>query len=215
MAPALPIRETLAEIADPAHSALLVIDVQNDFCRADCQEMLPRLQATIAATREAGLFVVYVQNDVPADGSTNSPAEISRRRRFGRSTQVTVVGTPGHAFVEQVAPLPTDPIVHKHRMNSFAGTDLDRLLRCRGIETLICTGVATHGCVLNTAFAAVALDYYVVIVEDCVAAGQRDLHDTALYLLRSSIHYTVPATELLALWAGQGAPRPGVAQGVG
>jgi nicotinamidase-related amidase len=215
MAPALPIRETLAEIADPAHSALLVIDVQEDFCRADCQAMLPQLERLIAAARAGGVYVVYVQNDTPADGSTTSPAEISRRRRFGRDWRVTLVGTPGHAFVEQVAPLPTDPVVHKHRMSSFAGTDLDRLLRCRGIETLICTGVATNGCVLNTAFAAIALDYYVVVVEDCVATGQRDLHDSALYLLRNSVHYTVPAAQLAALWAAPVGAGAAVAEAVG
>ena len=72
--------ESLAETIHPRHTALLVIDVQNDLCGANCQAMLPRLKSLIRATREAGAFVIYVQNSTVADHTSISPSEIARRR---------------------------------------------------------------------------------------------------------------------------------------
>jgi len=204
MALPAPILETLADATSPAHTALLVIDVQNDFSGVDCQAMLPRLQQLIAAAREAGVYVVYVQNSVFPDGSSNSASETARRRRMGRGTQVTVDGTWGQQFVDAVAPRSGEPIVRKHRMNAFVGTDLDMLLRCHGIKTLICTGVATNGCVLNTALMAINLDYYVAVVDDCVASGDRELHSLALQLIRGTVHHTIDAAQLTATWQAGG-----------
>jgi ureidoacrylate peracid hydrolase len=205
----LPVRETLDEIVDPAHTALVVIDIQNDFCQPlDCQAMIPRVERLLAAAREAGVYVVYIQNTVAPDGATNSPSEISRRRKHGMRTEVTVDGTWGQRIVEQLAPRPNDPVVRKHRMNSFVGTDLDMLLRCHGIETVVCTGTATHGCVLNTTYAALNFDYYVVVVRDCIAGPRRDLHDLALGLMSNAMHGVVDAEELVALWQAKASAQP-------
>ena len=153
------IRETLEDAVNPVNTALLVIDVQNDLCQQDCQAMLPRLQRLLNASRETGVFSVYIQNTMLLDGSSQSPAEIARRKKWGMRPQVTVDGTRGQCIVDQIAPRPTDPIVRKHRMSAFHGTSLDLLLRNRGIETVVCSGVATQGCVLNTAYSALARDY--------------------------------------------------------
>lgn len=213
-------RETFEDIVNPSHTALLVIDVQNDFCKEECQAMLPRLERLIDTAREAGVYVVYIQNVVLPGGLSNSPADTVRRKKFGMKLEVTVDGTPGCQIVDEVAPRPGEPVVRKHRMNSFLGTDLDQLLRCRGIESIVCTGVATNGCVLNTSYAGICQDYYVVVVEDCVATGHRGVHDLALRLMQSAMHYVIPAEQLIQTWrdaavaatalagyAGQGAGR--------
>jgi nicotinamidase-related amidase len=193
-------RETLDDTVDPAHSALLVIDVQNDLCGPDCRAMLPRLAELIAAARDAGVYVVYIQNVTLPNGLSDSPADVVRRRRLGMRAAVTVDGTEGVRIVDQVAPRPDDPVVRKHRMNAFLATDLDQLLRCRGIETIVCTGVATNGCVLNTALAGICQDYYVVVPEDCVATGRSDLHELALGLLKNTVHWVVDSSVLGEAW---------------
>jgi nicotinamidase-related amidase len=196
-----PVRESLDDIVQPAHTALLVIDVQEDLCHEACLAMVPTLQGLISTARAAGVSVVYAQNTELRNGITLSPVQIARRKKAGRRLAVTVEGTPGHDFVEAIAPMPEDTVVRKHRMNCFEGTDLDLLLRSRGIETIVCSGVATHGCVLSTACAAVSKDYYTVVVDDCSASWDPGLHSQTVELLGSVAHYVVSAGPLVDIWA--------------
>jgi nicotinamidase-related amidase len=85
-------------------------------------------------------------------------------------------------------------------MSAFTNTTLDVLLRNRKIETVLCTGVATHGCVLSTAYSAMARDFYVVVVDDCVASSSRELHDLSLLLMRKVVHEVVSSQQLINLW---------------
>jgi nicotinamidase-related amidase len=213
MATTLPVHETLEAVVHPAHTALLVIDVQQDFYVPAYQPVVDRLERLIGAARDAGVFLVYIQNTVLPDGLSHSPSEIARRKRLGLAMDVTVEGTPGQQFVEQIAPRPGDLVVRKHRLNSFVGTSLDMLLRGHGIETIICTGVATHGCVLSTSYGANSLNYYVVVAEDCVATWQQELHDAALGALRGTMNFVVNSDELVAAWPAAAlvtsATRPG------
>jgi ureidoacrylate peracid hydrolase len=191
---------TFESVLKPGHTALLVIDVQNDFRVQQWEEMLPRLQRVIAAARSGGVFVVYIQNIVLANGLSNSAADVARRLKHGMKSAVTIDETWGCQFAEQIAPQANDPIIRKHRMNSFLGTSLDLLLRNREIKTVVCTGTATHGCVMNTAYSAVMSDYYVVVVEDCVSAGRPDLHEASLILLKNAMHYVVDSAQVIGIW---------------
>ncbi|SRR5579883_2229499 len=197
----LALHETLEATIDPAHTALLVIDVQNDFCRDEPrQAMIPHIARVLDAARASAVEVVYLQNTVLPDGLSDSPADLARRRKLGINTDVTVDGTWGQQIVDPLAPRPTDPVVRKHRLSGFIGTTLDILLRSRGIETIVCTGTATHGCVINTAYAAIAHNYYVVVVEDCVASWRPDLHESALFLMRNTVNYVVDSAQLIQAW---------------
>ena len=195
-APILTFDETVA----PSRTALVVIDVQNDLCGPHCLPLLPQLKALIQIARDAGVYVVYVQHSTLPDGLSNSASLKARRRIQGMGRDLTVEGTPGYDLVEEIAPLPGDPIVRKHRMNSFLGTDLDMLLRCKRIETVVTTGVSTHACVLNTSCAAIGNDYYVVVVEDCVGSRKTEVHEAALTVLRDSVHYVVDSRQLIDTW---------------
>jgi nicotinamidase-related amidase len=194
------VHRTLEEIVSPAHAALLVVDVQKDLCPPSYAPMLPRLRRVIEAARKANVYVVYVQNVVLPGGLSHSPSEISRRTALGMRLEYTLEGSPGADFMEEIAPQPGDPVVRKHRLNSFEGTSLDLLLRNRGIQSIVCTGVATHGCVISTSYAAVALSYYVVPVSDCVASWQQDLHEASLLLMRHTMHRVVDSAELIRVW---------------
>jgi len=197
------VHRTLEEIVSPRHAALLVVDVQKDLCPPSYAPMFPRLKRVIDAARAASVFVVYVQNVVLPGGVSHSPSEISRRSALGMRLEYSLEGTPGAHFIEDIAPRPGEPVVRKHRLNSFEGTSLDLLLRSRSIETIVCTGVATHGCVISTSYAAVALNYYVVPVSDCVASWQQDLHEASLLVMKHTMHRVVDSEELLRTWTSR------------
>jgi len=195
----VPIYQSLDETVEPEHTCLIVIDVQNDFRIPSYDQMIARLQKLIATARQCGVFVLYVQNTV-LPGLSNSAAEIARRRKLGLTVDVTLAGTQGEKIVPEIRPQEDEPIVHKHRLNAFAGTNLEMLLQIRGVETVIITGVATHGCVTGTSYAAQALNHYVVVVEDCVDSWKPDLHEAALHVLRSTMNYVTSAEAVTQIW---------------
>lgn len=211
-----PVYQSLEETADPAHTALVVIDVQNDLCPPSYDPMIVRLQRLLAAARDANVFIVYVQNCV-LPGLSNSASEIARRRKLGLPVEVTLAGSDGEKIVAAISPQPGEVTVRKHRLNAFAGTNLEMLLQNRHIETVVITGVATHGCITGTSYAAQGLNHYVVVVEDCVDSWQRELHDAALHVLRSTMNYVTTADALMKSWraaAGRaGRSRPAEALG--
>jgi nicotinamidase-related amidase len=205
--PSVPVHNSLREIVGSSHTALLVIDVQKDLCFPEYAPLYPRLRELIDAARGAGVFVVYVQNIVLAGGASQSSSEYSRRTHLGMRHEYTMDGTPGAQFMDQIAPNASDPIVRKHRLNSFEGTSLDLVLRSRGIETIICTGVATHGCIISTSYAALGLDYYVVVVSDCVASWRPELHDASLLVMRNTMHRVGTSAEIIEAWQPEHASR--------
>lgn len=193
--------ETFEDTINPIHTALLVTDVQNDFCRDEArQAMIPHIARVVEAARKFGVLVVYIQNTVLPDGLSDAPSDVMRRRKLGINTEVTIEGSWGHQIVDQLRPWPKDPIVRKHRLSAFIGTTLDIMLRSKGIQTVVVTGTATHGCVINTAYGAIAHNYYVVVLEDGVASWRNDLHDAALFLMRNTINYVVDADRLIEAW---------------
>lgn len=211
----LPIYDTFESTVDPKHTALLVTDVQNDFCQDEPRKaMIPSIAQLLAAARTAGVFVVYIQNTVLPNGLSDSASDLARRRKLGINTEVTIDGTWGHRFVDEIAPQPGDPIIRKHRLAAFIGTTLDTVLRSNAIETVVVVGTATHGCVINTAYAAVAHNYYVVAVEDAVGSWRKDLHDGALFLMRNTINYVVDTSQVVAAWQSAVAARRTAAEAV-
>ncbi len=202
----VPIYHTLEDTVKPGNTALIVIDVQNDFRLPSYDPMIGRLQKLIAAARQSGVFVVYIQNTV-LPGLSNSAAEIARRQKLGLNVDTTIAGSDGEKIVSELSPRAGDPVIRKHRLNAFAGTDLQMVLQIRGIETLIITGVATHGCVTGTSYAAQGLNYYVVLVEDCVASWQPDLHEAALHVLRNTMNYVTASDTLMQIWLAAGVDR--------
>ena len=170
-------RDKLAAVSDPRRSALVVVDMQNDFCNpADYEEsvpMLPRLQKLITESRRAGVQVIFTQ--VNHDATNDSTVWVSRRAP-GRK-DIVKAGTPGAQYHPDFQPQPGDIDIVKHRYSAFIGTPLEMNLRTLGIETLFMTGIATNVCVESTLRDAFQRDFYVVLVEDCCAAGTRALHE--------------------------------------
>jgi ureidoacrylate peracid hydrolase len=197
---------------DVGRSALIVVDMQNDFCHDDgasakhgldvrpTQEMAPRLVALIEAARAADLTVIYLVNmhDEWSDSA-------SWTERFGKgSLQICRTGSWGAAFYA-VSPRSDERVVPKHRYNGFVGTDLDLILRAHGITTLFFTGVATNICVETTARDAFVRDYRVVMIRDCLAGSSIAEHEASLRTLERYFNATVlDAGQTAAALAGGG-----------
>ena len=156
---------------DPKHSAMLSMDLQagivSIYTRND--ELLTRAGALLQQARETGLTIVHVKV-----GFRPGLPEIHRRNMMlgaikdSPSHQKLFTGDAG-AIHEAVAPVEDEPVVTKSRINAFAGTDLELLLRANEIDTLVLFGIATSGVVLSTALAAADVDYRLFIVKDCCA----------------------------------------------
>jgi ureidoacrylate peracid hydrolase len=200
---------TLEEKVAPGHTALIVIDMQNDFvddegaCAQNGQDMtpvqaiVPTLKQFAASAREAGALVVYVR--VSHDDSTNSEAYLERRK--GRSADVCTEGTWGAEWYPELVPEAGDVTVTKHRFSAFIDTSLDLILRSRGIRTIITTGTATNVCVESTARHGHMLDYYVIFPEDASASTDLPAHDATLHNIQKHFGDVVKAADIEAAWA--------------
>lgn len=200
---------SLAERIDPAKTALIVVDVQNDFCHSDSplaksndmslvQDMVPNLLQLVDAARSAGATIVWVK--VLHFEWTTSPAGAEHRQRTRPNSQlICQEGTFGAEFY-RVEPEPGEPIVVKHRYSAFVDTDLQLILRSKGISSVILTGVATNVCVESTARDAFMRDYYVTFASDSSATFTQEKHDATLRNMAD--HFGVVATtdEIMAAW---------------
>ena len=200
----------LSEILQPEHTALLVVDMQNDFCRPSgwmatqagrdlsaIDEMVPHAVALVDAARDAGVFVVFIQQTTLPDNASDTAAWIYFKTRDGRTrTDYTLDGSVGQEVISEIEPRPGEARVKKHRPSSFHETELDRLLRDRGIETVVVFGTFTQGCVLATTLDASFHDYYVVLAEDCVQSFSQRLHGVALEFM-SSRYDVVPSATII------------------
>ena len=213
--------ETLPELVDPAHTALLVVDLQNDLCAdggifadrgADLSmydEMMPRVAELIDAARAAGVMVIYTQATTLPGGLSQSPAQLLFERRLEQNYgkpgtkpfEFCVPGTWGHDILDVIKPADGDLVIQKYRSSSFRSTELDLLLRSNDIRTVVVTGCTTEGCVDSTIRDAGFLDYYPVGVRDCMASDDPKLHESALYILESYRAWMTDSRELLDVWS--------------
>ena len=212
--------DTLPRKVAPEHTALIVVDMQNDFC-ADggflqregmnvklVQAMTPRLVGFINKAREAGLPIVYIQTVYYAPGHqyiSDAWLEHNWRRDKRRYREYVPLeqGSWGVEFYGGIKPLPGEIIVQKHRYGAFADTNLDLILRSKGIRTLIITGVATNCCVETTARDGFMKDYYIVFLKDCTAATAEDLHNSTIRNISLYFGEVVDSAEVVKSWANR------------
>jgi nicotinamidase-related amidase len=206
-----PVLDSLDEILEPARCALVVVDMQNDavlpagkFAMAgndisSIQEIVPRCAGFISEARAAGVLVVHVRTLTLANGLSDSPSWIRAKQSISGETEWFLEGSSGAEFCEGCRPEPGEPVVTKHRSSAFRQTDLDQILRNNSIETVVVIGEQTPGCVEATYRDAAYHDYYNVLIEDCVAAFDRELHEASLKIQRAR-HDVCHSEEALAIW---------------
>jgi ureidoacrylate peracid hydrolase len=201
---------SVRELVDPSAAAVLVIDVQNDYVHPEgaigasgvdmsaCVEMIPRLEALLERARAAGVLVVHTRN-------WHRPATDSQAWRDRVTRTWTLDDRPGRAEswgaeFYRVLPRTGEEVVSKFRYDAFLGTNLEYLLRAREIRTVICTGVATNVCVESTARAAHMRDFNVVLVADCCASAETELHEATLINIQRHFGTVVDAAQVEQAW---------------
>lgn len=197
---------------DPAHSALVLVDMQHDFCGADgvlarggddvtaIHSALPSIASLLEAARAANAMVIHVATEHD-DLSASAALLTQERDHMGSCCRR---GTPGAAFVEAVAPRPDEEVVVKHRMGAFSDTRLELLLRSNGIRTTVIAGVGAGGAVESTVRGAADKDFYVVVPRDCVASPGRlgELDAPAFEAMARYFARVVPSKEITSVWRG-------------
>jgi nicotinamidase-related amidase len=183
-------------VRNPERTALLVIDMQNDFLLPDAPvpapgglDLVPAISALAAACRQAGYPVVFTQEMHRADMSD-----------FGIELDFEpphcLEGTLGMEIVAGLEPRPGDVRVQrKRRYDAFLGTDLDLVLRNRDVENLLVTGVCTDICVISTVHHARNLDYRCVVLSDAVAGTTPGRHEAALMCMEHVFARVATAAE--------------------
>ncbi|MGA4727375.1 cysteine hydrolase family protein [Micromonospora taraxaci] len=173
---------------DLSTTALLVIDMQRDFLEpggfgeslgndvGQLRRTIAPLAALLADARAAGLTVVHTREGHLPDLSDCPPAKLSRgtpRKRIGDpgpNGRILIRGEYGHDIVDELTPLPGEPVVDKPGKGAFHATDLDALLAERGIRSLLVTGVTTEVCVHTTVREANDRGYECLVLADCVGS---------------------------------------------
>lgn len=205
-----------------ADSALLIIDMQRDFCDprgyaaqagmdvAALRRPIPVIQALREAARARGLLVIYTREGHRPDGSDCHPEKRRRSQRAGAPIgsagpmgRLLVRGETGHDMVDELQPAPGEPVVDKPGYGAFYQTDLELLLRSRGIARLVLTGVTTDVCVHSTLREAVDRGFACTTVADGCAADDPQLHAAALRMIDGEggiFGRVVSADELLREW---------------
>lgn len=210
-APAAPARAAVTLPARPeplrldlAETALVIVDMQNAYASlggyldlagfdiAGAAACISRIAVAADAAREAGIPVLYFQNgwdagyvEAGGPGSPNwhkSNALKTMRKRPELAGKLLAKGGWDYALVEALAPQPGDIVVPKTRYSGFFNTNMDSLLRARGIRNLVFTGIATNVCVESSLRDAFHLEYFGVVLEDAThAAGPDFAQKAALY----------------------------------
>jgi ureidoacrylate peracid hydrolase len=212
-----PLLTTLEQKIDPAHAALIVVDMQNDFCAAGgmmdledadlsaVQAMAERLPSVLEAARAAGVPVVFVRNVYSTEGNvylSDVWLEQMLRRRGDSYTvrEVCAAGSWQGDFYDGISPRKHEPVVTKHRYGAFHNTDLETILSGHGIRTVVLTGVATNACVETTAREAFVRDYYVVFTADGTACYSEEAHEATLRTIDKYFGVVVSLDEVVGVW---------------
>lgn len=190
-------------------SALLVIDMQIDFCAEDgyvaslgldpapCRDIVPNLQALIEAARQKEIPVLWVFANY--DDALVPPTFRRRKEVASIKRDCCIPGTEGFEPFG-VYPADGEPCFIKHSYSAFTNPEFETHLREHKIETLVFTGVQTNVCVEATIREAYNRGFHVVVAEDCVASHTPQLHDATLQNVRALMGCVSPSNEIEEAW---------------
>jgi nicotinamidase-related amidase len=195
--------EPTALSIDLARTALVIIDMQRDFLEpggfgAALGNDVTRLRvavapcrAVLAAARVHGLLVIHTREGHRPDLSDAPRLKVERgdpALRIGAPGpmgRILVRGEPGHDIIAELRPAAGEPVIDKPGKGAFYQTDLDLMLRNRGIETLLVGGVTTEVCVNTTVREANDRGYRCLVLADCCASYFPEFHTAGLAMIKA------------------------------
>ena len=193
-----------ALVVDPRRTAVLVVDMLNEFCKEGGAMVLPGYETLVGpqtrlieSARAAGAPVIFVVD--------THRRHMRREREFAKRTPHCIEGEWGCQVIDELAPREDDIFVVKRRYSGFFNTDLDLTLKDMAIDTVIVMGVVTNICVRSTVHDAFFHGYQVIVPEDCVAATGPREQESSLYDIATHFGVVSDAMKVAAALA-EGTP---------
>lgn len=199
---------------EPKRTALLVIDMQQDFFGPPdeddpMRDVIPRIARLMAMARSLGCTLVHTRESYSPDLSDVTPfrKSLGYVGRDGPLGRFLVRGERGCKFVDEVRPLAHEVVIDKAGFSGFLGGELQRALAAAQVDQLILCGVTTQCCVHSTLRHAVDLGYWCLTVADCCAAETAELHEAALSIIAGEGNLFGWVADLSDIEAARGAAR--------
>ena len=198
----------------PAKTALIVVDMQNDFVAKGApmetpaaRAMVPKLAEAMKACRDSTIRVIFTSHVHHQDGSDMGQFDDIHALIANRSALVD--NSTGVDIYPDLKPAMGEHVIKKHRYSAFFGTDLDMILREWGIDTVIISGTTTENCCLATARDAMFLNYRVAFLSDATATcdyadqgfgsmQNAELHRATLMVVQASTGHVMSVAEMEA-----------------
>jgi len=178
-------------------SAMIIIDMQNDFCKPKgvfysmkkdlsmVAKIIPKSINLINSLRKKGVFTIFVKQTTLKYGYSTSISQKRFREKVAGNHKYTIKDSWGHQIISDFKIMERDIVIEKYRASAFIGTPLDLILRSNNINTLIVGGIWTNGCIESTARDAQQHDYSCIIAEDCVASNSKELHESSMKVMKT------------------------------
>lgn len=211
---------TLRDLVKPEHTALVVVDMQNDFCHKDgffrkgisdarghgqkpvdlssIHKMIPNLIQFIDVARSVDIKSYFIRSF--HDDHYLPPMQRLRKLRLGRRRVLCPEGEWGSEQLDGFVPKPSDTVITKYVHSAFIGTNFKDSLESAKIRSLIITGVTTNICCESTIRDGSMLGFYIVVPRDCVAALTVKEHEFSIAQIDEYWGWVTTSQEIKEIW---------------